>query len=311
MLSRVGEQLYWLARYIERIENTARLMLVQHHLVLDLPTGIRPGWELMVDVSGTRDLFDSLHLKPTDKNLVGFLFGSRDNPGSIMSSLAAARENIRITREVMPTETWERLNSLYLSVAQRSARALPGNTRHRVLNDIIQRCQQITGMLAGSMNNDYAYQFIRIGRNLERADMSTRIIDTASANLLGESDEFLPYRGVLWVSVLKSLSAYQMYRLNVRRNVNPEDVLQFLLHSKVFPRAVTHTLNEIETSISLLPHNDEAAATVAGVRRMLGKANTGALKGEALHRFIDDMQLELQRIHDTINRTWFAPDTAG
>jgi len=311
MLSRVAERLYWMARYIERTENTARLMLVQHHMVLDLPATIRPGWELMIEVLGTRGVSEMLTGKRTEKNIIGYLFGSRDNSSSIISSLVAARENIRTTREVIPTETWERINSLYLSVARRGARGLPGNIRHKVLNDIVQRCQQVTGMLAGSMNNDDAYQFIRIGRNLERADMSTRIIDTASARLMGDSEEILPYRNVLWVSVLKSLSAYQMYRLSVRRNVNPEDVLHFLFDSKVFPRALAHTLYEIDTSIGLLPRNREALVTLREVKRALGKADPGALRGPALHSYIDDMQLELDRIHNVINSTWFEPDTGN
>ncbi len=311
MLSRVAERLYWMARYIERTENTARLMLVQHHMVLDLPATIRPGWELMIEVLGTRGVSEAMTGKRTEKNIIGYLFGSRDNSSSIISSLVAARENIRTTREVIPTETWERINSLYLSVARRGARGLPGNIRHKVLNDIVQRCQQITGMLAGSMNNDDAYQFIRIGRNLERADMSTRIIDTASARLLGDSEDILPYRNVLWVSVLKSLSAYQMYRLSVRRNVNPEDVLHFLFDSKVFPRALAHTLNEIDTSIGLLPRNSEALVTLDEVKRALGKADPGELRGAALHSYIDNMQLELDRIHNVINSTWFEPDAGN
>lgn len=308
MLSRVAERLYWMARYIERTENTARLMLVQHHLVLDLPKHIRPGWDLMIEVLGTNAAFAAQPGKPTEKNTISFLFGSRENTSSILSSLAEARENIRTTREILPTETWERINSLYLSVAQRGARGLPGNIRHKVLNDIVQRCQQITGMLAGSMNNDAAYQFIRIGRNLERADMSTRIIDTASARLMGDSEEIQPYRNVLWVSVLKSLSAYQMYRLSVRRNVNPEDVLHFLLDSKVFPRALAHTLNEIDTSIGLLPRNSEPLAAIAAVKQVLAGADAGTLRNAALHAFIDEMQLLLDGIHDTINHTWFDPE---
>lgn len=308
MLSRVAERLYWMARYIERTENTARLMLVQNHLILDLPKHIRPGWDLMVEVLGVNTAFAAQPGKPTEKNTISFLFGSRENSSSILSSLAEARENIRTTREILPTETWERINSLYLSVAQRGARGLPGNLRHRVLNDIIQRCQQITGMLAGSMNNDDAYQFIRIGRNLERADMSTRIIDTASARLMGEREEILPFRNVLWVSVLKSLSAYQMYRLSVRRNVNPDDVLHFLLNSRTFPRALAHTLDEIDTSIGMLPRNGEPLAAIARVKQALAGTDTGTLRNTALHAFIDEMQLMLDGIHDAINRTWFDPD---
>jgi uncharacterized alpha-E superfamily protein len=113
---------------------------------------------------------------------------------------------------------------------------------------------------------------------------------------------------VLWVGVLKSLSAYQMYRLSVRRNVNPDDVLHFLLNSRTFPRALAHTLDEIDTSIGMLPRNGEPLAAIARVKQALAGTDTGTLRNTALHAFIDEMQLMLDGIHDAINRTWFDPD---
>ena len=310
MLSRVAERLYWFARYVERTENTARLLLVRHNLVLDLPTSVQPGWDLLIDVMGVRESFTAAQVKPIEKNIVPFVFGDRDNPSSIISSLAGARENMRITREVMPGETWERINSLYLSVARRGKKDLPRSLRHKVLNDIIQRCQQITGMLAGCMNHEDAYQFIRIGRNLERGDMSTRIIDVGSAQLLGADEEVLLYLNALWVSVLQSLSAYQMYRLNVRRNVRPEDVLEFLLRNLIFPRSLGHTLQEIEASVAVLPLNTAPIKVIRSVKRKLKSADVPNLRGEELHGFIDEMQLRLGKIHDAIRETWFDPDVS-
>lgn len=305
MLSRVAERLYWFARYVERTENTARLLLVQHQLVLDLPAAIQPGWGLMIDVLGASEDFTHAKLKPTEKNVVEFLFGDKANSSSIISCVSYARENIRTTREVMPSEIWERINSLYLSLVQRSRTDLPRSNRHAVLNDVIQRCQQITGLLSGCMNHDDAYQFIVLGRNLERADMSTRIIDVGSAQLLGDAEDIQPYRNALWVSVLKSLSAYQMYRLNVRRNVKSHDVLEFLLHSTVFPRGVNHTLLEIEGCFSRLPNNAAARETVAEARKQLLSVDLSALHAQALHSFIDDVQLNFDQIHQQIVHTWF------
>jgi len=309
MLSRVAERLYWFARYVERAENTARLLLVRHNLILDLPTSVQPSWDLLIDVLGVREKFETAQVKAIEKNIVSFVFGERDNPSSIISSLANARENMRITREVMPSETWERINSLYLSVARRGKKDLPRSSRHKVLNDIIQRCQQITGMLAGCMNHEDAYQFIRIGRNLERGDMSTRIIDVGSAQLLGADDEeVMMYRNILWVSVLQSLSAYQMYRLNVRRNVRPDDVLEFLLRNVVFPRSLGHTLQEIEASISVLPLNTLPIKVIRSVKSKLQSTDVMTLRGMELHHFIDELQLQLGKIHDAILGTWFHPD---
>jgi uncharacterized alpha-E superfamily protein len=311
MLSRVAERLYWYARYIERTENTARLLLVRHNLMLDLPGQVQPGWNLLIDVMGASEAFRGIPGKATEKNVISFIFGNRDNPGSILSSIAHARENIRTTREVMPSEVWERTNSLYLSVVRRGRQELPRSMRHKVLNDIIQRCQQITGMLAGSMSHEAGYQFIRIGRNLERSDMSTRIIDVGSARLLGADEEAMPFQSALWIDVLKSLSAYQMYRQIVRRRVNADDVLHFLFDSRTFPRAVIHTLGEIASSIELLPNNKKAIAAIRKVNKTLETVDIDQLRGEDLHDFIDQLQIQFDQIHNIIYKSWFAPELAA
>lgn len=306
MLSRVAERVYWLGRFLERAENTARLLLVRHNSVLDLPKEVQPGWDLLLEILGAEETFAKLPGAATEKNIISFVFGERENPSSIISALASARENMRTTREILPSETWERVNSLYLSVARRSHKDLPRNMRHSVLNNIVQSCQQVTGLLAGSMNHDAVYHFVRMGRNLERADMSTRIIDAASAGLMGDADETSPFRNVLWISVLQSLSAYQMYRLSVRRNVNPEDVLDFLFQSTVFPRAVAHGLLQIETSMKLLPHNKPPLQVVGDMRRQLKATDCSTLAGKDLHDFIDELQLQLVDVHRAVGVAWFA-----
>jgi uncharacterized alpha-E superfamily protein len=306
MLSRVAERVYWLGRQLERVENTARLILVRHNAVLDLPREVQPGWDLLLQVLGAEENFARLSGVPNEKNIISFVFGERGNPSSIMSSLSSARENVRTTREILPSETWERVNSLYLSVSRRSHKDLPRDVRHSVLNNIVHSCQQVTGMFAGAMNHDAAYQFVRLGRNLERADMSTRIIDAASAGLLGKSEESSPFANVLWMSVLQSLSAYQMYRQSVRRSVNPADVLTFLFQNTDFPRAVAHALREIEHSMALLPEHATALKVVISLQRQLERTDCSALAGQALHQFIDELQLQLEHVHHAIGVAWFA-----
>jgi len=307
MLSRVAQRTYWLTRYLERVENTARLILVRHHAILDLPRSVQPDWDLLLHVLGAQEQFAALPGAATEKNIISFVFGERANPSSIISSLTNARENMRTTREILPSEAWERVNSLYLSVSRRSNKDLPRASRHTVLNNIIQSCQQITGLLSGTMNKDAAYQFAHMGRNLERADMSTRIIDVASADLMVAGDDALPFQNVLWISVLQSLSAYQMYRLNVQRNVSPGDALEFLLRSKVFPRAVAHTLIEIENSMKRLPHSKPALKVVASVQRKLRRTDCRELRGTELHEFLDLMQVRISELNQAISDTWFTP----
>ncbi|MGK0343600.1 MAG: putative alpha-E superfamily protein [Candidatus Azotimanducaceae bacterium] len=308
MLSQAAERVYWFSRYLERTENIARLMLVRHQLILDLPTSIQPDWRLLVQMLGTEQGFDKCEKPDDEKNIISFVFSDRKNPSSVISSIASARENIRTTREIMPSETWERVNSLYLSVAERSDKNLPRSQRHKVLNNIIQACQQITGLLSGAMNHDAAYQFILLGRNIERADMSTRIVDIGSSSLHGSAEEKLPYRNVLWISILRSLSAYQMYRLNVRRNVKSEAVLNFLLKSDVFPRATAHNLVELEVCVKKLSNHSLPLEAIRRLSSLLHDIDLTVMRDEKLHVFIDELQAELGNIHNQISDTWLHPE---
>lgn len=309
MLAQTAERVYWFARYLERVENTARFMLVRHQLILDLPAEIQPEWRVLIDMLGANESFDKLKRTANEKNVVNFIFSDRNNPSSIISSLVYARENMRTTREVMPSETWEQLNSLYLSVVQYAGKNFPRGLRHQKLNAIIQACQQITGLLFGTMNHDDAYQFIVMGRNIERADMSTRIVDVGSASLSGDNDEIQPYRNVLWISILRSLSAYQMYRLSVRRNVNAESVLAFLLNSTTFPRSTAHNLAQLEHCVKKLSNHSRPLKCIRKLAKQLREADLDALKGHKLHVFIDELQAELDNIHNSINGTWLHPES--
>ena len=307
MLSRVAERVYWLARYLERAEDTARLILVRHNAILDLPRPIQPGWGLLLDVLGSGAEFRQRPGAANEKNIISYVFADRENPSSIISVLTAARGNMRTTREVLPSEAWERVNSLYLSVARRSGKGLPRASRHSTLNHIIESCQQISGMLSGTMNHDEVYQFIRLGRFVERADMSTRLIDVGSADLMSAGDEALPYQNVLWISMLQSLSAYQMYRRSAGVNVQPDAVLEFLLRNREFPRATAYCLDEIEASMKKLPGGGKPVKVVQSLQRRVKKSRSRSLQGEDLHRLLDDLQLRMGNIQDAVATNWFSP----
>ena len=175
------------------------------------------------------------------------------------------------------------------------------------LSQIVQRCQGITGLLAGTMSHDAAYQFVRIGRNLERFDMTSRIIDVGSATLLARGAELERLEGRLWTYLLRALSAHQMYRQYVRRQIRPEIVLGFLLQDTHFPRAMAHTLGEIESCITLLPRHEETLQSISELSQQVLASDVGKLYPQGLHAFLDRLQLELGGLHQKIVHTWFAP----
>ncbi|MCG6872058.1 MAG: alpha-E domain-containing protein [Gammaproteobacteria bacterium] len=307
MLSRVAERLYWCARYLERAENTARLVRTYLQLSLDLPAKAQPGWGLVTEVLGAEEGFSKRRRALNEKNVLPFVTLSTEHPVSIASTIGMARENLRTTREIVPSEAWERVNALHLYVRRRASSGTSGG-RYRMLSEVVQRCQQITGLLSGTMNHGDGYQFLRIGRNLERADMTSRILDVGSAHVLGGKVEQAPYEYILWMSVLKSLSAYQMYRQHVRRRVRATQVLAFLLKAVEFPRSIAHTLEEVRASLMRLPNPAPALKAMADVESRLEQADTDELRGERLRQFIDELQQDLARIHTQCDRIWFHPN---
>ena len=210
MLSRVAERLYWGARYLERAENTSRLVRVYDSLMLDLPSEAGVGWPLLLDITGGRELFGTLHPKATDRATLRFLLAEPENPSSVLSSLAQARENFRTTRDLAPSEAWRSVNELYLGARRRLPRAVSQRGRNDALRAIVGGVQQLRGLMADTMSHGEAYQFIRLGRNIERADMGTRIIDSAATMLLAGREELQRFDNPLWMGVRKSLSVYQM-----------------------------------------------------------------------------------------------------
>ncbi|MFC1681428.1 alpha-E domain-containing protein, partial [Pseudomonadota bacterium] len=210
MLSRVADRLYWMARYIERAENTARMINVHSMLMLDLPRGVGIQWSQLLEVSGSDELFHSRYRTAGEFNVLKFIAADPSNPGSLLCTLSMARENVRTTRDQIPVEAWQAINELYLYGRRRLTSPTMHKNRHRIMSEIIARCQRTTGLLSGAMSHGPGYQFVRIGRNIERADMTSRIVDVGSATLVAEGDERKRLANRLWMNVLNALSAHQM-----------------------------------------------------------------------------------------------------
>ncbi len=306
MLSRVAEQMYWFGRYIERAENTARLVNVNANLLLDLPRMIKVIWGGLIDITGNNKEFYEKYEHANEQNVIRFMLADEKNPGSILSAISMVRENVRITREIMPSEAWEQINELNLYVKQNVHGALKRDGRHEFLDDVIHYCHQITGLLHGYMSHGDAYNFIRIGRNLERADMTTRIADIGCMFLINPQVDIPDtYENILWMNVLRSLSAYQMYRQNVHDRVNGEDVVDFLMRDNQFPRAIAHCLDELNACVKKLPNNDHTLRVITRVQRIIKKMDAAGIIETELHEFIDKLQINLADIHNQVSETWF------
>ncbi len=305
MLSRVAENTYWMARYIERAENTARLIMVNTNLLLDLPKTGQLGWQPIVEILGCEQNYLEHHKDYDERAVLKFLISDPDNPISIYNSLRLARENARIIRDIIPREAWERINELFHTAKSTAQSGYYRKGRFDYLQNIILGAQTITGLLAGTMLHDMGYDFLKMGRNLERADMTTRIIDVRSADLLPQHEAMTPFENIQWMSVLKSLTGYQMYRRTMQDRVSRPFVLKFLLKDKQFPRSFFHALLEVKSCLKNLKRNDDAINLLNEVGKKVLRADQAILKQEELHSFIDELQLGLADLHTVISNTYF------
>lgn len=308
MLARVAGNMYWMARYLERAEDVARLINVNGNLMLDLPRGIAPGWRPLVMIMGADAAFAEKFGDAADETKVlRFLMADRDNPQSILATIAAARENARTFRDAIPREAWEEINALHHFTRDQIQSGLSKRGRFAYLKEIIRRSQTVTGLLAGCMNQDEGYAFIQIGRKIERADMTTRILDVRTASLLnrdvaGVADSF---DNIQWMSVLKSLTGYQMYRLEMQVRVQRDDVLRFLLQSRRFPRAVLRCLDELIHRIEVLGGGEHPLRVVVRLQRALVELDVSTLTQQGLHEFIDTLQIGFAEAHAALDDTYF------
>ncbi|MDN4503494.1 alpha-E domain-containing protein [Alteromonadaceae bacterium BrNp21-10] len=304
MLSRVAETLYWMARHVERAENVARLVNVNNLLLMDLPKGVSPGWEPLVHIIGSHEIYLKHYSDFSEKNVLAYMTLDPNNPSSILNSLRAARENTRTVREIVPRQVWESINSLYLYVKDHGNDINSKRNRFAHLKHIIDSALMIFGTLDATINHDDGYTFIRFGSILERADMTTRIMDVRSATMRNIPAD-LPFENIQWMSVLRSLSAYQMYRQEMGVRLRPEDILEFMLLSPSFPRAILFCLNKLKSLVENLPNNIEMLERIDHSIDDLKAQDITQLKGLVMHDYIDELQIDLADIHLQLAKQYF------
>jgi uncharacterized alpha-E superfamily protein len=312
LLSRVAEGVYWAGRYAERAEATARLVKVHTELFLDLPKSAGVGWSPLLALTGSGQAFSTQYSDAAEDVVVAFLAVDADNPSSVIASLAKARSNLRVTRTVLPSASWEVLNGLFLWAMETSAQAVDRRTRMAWMDHIVGQCQLFTGSLAGTMCHDESYSFLEIGRYIDRADMTTRVLDVQAEILVGQGGDTLrPYADVTWMSVLHSLATRHMFLQHGHSGGSGPDALRCLLKHPRFPHSIEHCLTAVSRCLLELPAHHEPMAGCAAVQSQLEDADVAELAQAGLHEFADSLQQGLGRLHDLVTETYFRGARSG
>ena len=249
MLSRVASSVFWMARYVERAENTARFLEVNQFLSLD-NVQTADQWGALVDAAGHRQLYDEIYGTPTSENVLRFLMFDGANPNSIRSCVEKARENARTVRESISNPMWEEVQTLRTLLQDHDGDPAVMARPVDFLTEVRRSSHALFGVTNTTLLHDEGFHFAKMGRTLERADMTSRILDVKYYLLLpnGKDDVGTPIDTIHWAALLKSASALQMYRQRYGR-IHPRNVADFLLLDRDFPRSVRFCLSEAERSL--------------------------------------------------------------
>ena len=312
MLSRVADSIYWMSRYVERAENLARFMDVTLTLILDLPTGSSEQWQPLVSATGDEAWFAERYGVASRDRVLRFMTFDPEYPSSILSCLRAARENARTIRETISSEAWEQLNNFYHLVHDASRNPQSLTAPQDFFAEVKLASHSVPGTADATMSHGEGWHFARLGRMLERADKTSRIVDVKYYYLLPHVEDVgTPLDDLHWSAVLRSVSGFEMFRKR-HHGITPERVVGFLMLDRLFPRSIMHCLNAAEKSLHAISGSplgtfwNVADKRVGKLRSELAYTTVSDILHQGLHEFIDAFQLKINQAGHAIHDTFFA-----
>ena len=317
MLSRVADSLYWMSRYIERAENNARIAGVNLQLLLDLtnPSEADPKqqWDPIISSLEENELFASLYDSPDGKAVIDFVSLQKKNPNSIHSCLTLARENARTTSEQISSEMWEQINRLYLFVKSDAAKKLARTSPYEFFKRIIAGSHLFQGITDATMTHGEGWDFIRIGKLLERADCTSRILDVKYHILLPSGEKVGGNVDTIqWMSVLRSCSALEAYRKIYVGQVAPWRVAEFIITHSAFPRSIRFSVDCFDAALHHISgshetkYANEAERLSGRLRSDLDYVTIGDIFKFGLHEYLEQIQERLVEISNAMHATYCA-----
>lgn len=314
MLSRVANSIYWINRYIERAENYARFIDVNNRMTMDLPPDLEEQWRPLVETTGDQERFEAKWGEDYSKdNVIEFLVFDAENPNSIMSCLSQARENARTVREIISSEMWLQINELYLNVHQGVQKDMHerGNL-DGILYSIKMGAHTFDGIMDSTYSHGEGWHFGILGRYMERSDKTARILDMKYYFLLPKiQDVNSPLDMLQWSALLRSASAYEMYRKQYGK-LDTKKIITFLALDTNFPRSMHYCLIAAERSLHAITGNTissfstEAEKELGRLRADMDYTDVGDIMRLGLHEYLDIFQQKHNRASNVIFETFFA-----
>ncbi|MDO8694232.1 MAG: alpha-E domain-containing protein [Sheuella sp.] len=313
MLSRTADHLYWMARYTERAENTARMLDVNYQMSL-LPQSektIESGWRALLEISELTDAYNSKHDNAAPSTVISFMARDMDNPSSIMRCLQAARENARAVRGSITTELWETINTTWLEAQRLILNGQVEQSPAEFFEWVKFRSHLTRGVHAGTMMRGEVYDFIQLGSFLERADNTARLLDVkflAAAETRDEAadpvDEFY-----YWAAILRSVSAFESYRKVYRDVITPERIAELLILNLSMPRSLAACLQEVVKRLARVRNAQSAETQMATLNLFTELRDTtiDEILEKGLHVFLTEFLSRINAVGAGISQDFLVP----
>jgi uncharacterized alpha-E superfamily protein len=313
LLARYAECIFWLARFVERAENLARILEVNETFSRDR-RGSR-NWLSIVELHADEERFFAHHASATAEQVIRFYLVDADNPTSISSAVTNARENARTLRPLVSTEMWVQLNVFYNRVRAIQPSDMTPGSLSRLLTEIKEACQTFTGITEGTFYRDQASYFYRLGRYIERADQTTRLLDAKYHLLTRGTDAATAVEIGQWHALLRSASGYHAFRRIHSSDLTPARVAEFLLFNPAFPRSVYLCVREIEAALGELKSRyqlragNDVSEALDQLRTILAALSIGEILAGGLHEFLDFLQRYMIVITERLSVGFFGRET--
>ncbi len=312
MLSRIADSLFWTGRYMERAEDTARILDVNYHMMLEQSNQpYRLRWEPLIVMAGEERPFRMAYQEANSQTVFEFLAFRADNPSSIVECISKARENARTIRECISREMWEDINGFYHGIRRFIPTQEIASGPHRFCDMVKFACHRFHGVTDATLPHDEGWQFLKVGRSLERAEAAARLVDVQSHNLLEAAHADVTPDNHQWMAVLKSVGAYEAYHRQYHSPIRPEKVAEMLILSPLHPCSIRFSATEVQSGLRAISgtgagsYANEAERLTGKILERLRYDTIDEIFAQGLHPYLTEILRTLSAIGEDIGRTYF------
>jgi uncharacterized alpha-E superfamily protein len=305
MLSRRAKLLYWMSRYLERSNFTSRLLITTNELQLDLTLDDEISWKPLLTVVDLNKDYLKLNKKYSEKKVIDYFIFNKNNSSSIFNSLSRSKENSLVVRDILPEQSIIKLNELLIKFNKSISKKNSKKNNLKLLNNVILGSQNFMYSTDLEMQRNIDYQFLRLGRFLERTDMMIRILQSQALRSKQHKKGY-EYLTLEWINILKSISAFQAYRQYSQQDISISDIINFFLKTDTFPRSINWNLNQIERATYRISKKNELIRNVKKIKADIKKYRIKTNDLDNFLFFLDKMLKKLDDLNNKIQKNYFS-----